>query len=532
MHNSWLPKAMGLICTASLIAGCSGDSESGGTRESGGANPIGGASQSGSTGGKSTTGGTGTRSSGGSTTIGTPTSGGTTAASSLSVGGSGSGGLSGMGGTPGSEFGGAATSGGAPSSTGGAPGGASGASGGASAIGGETGAAGNASGGTSQDTSSGGSTVDAAGGVATGGSTADGTTGGVATGGSAPEATGGASTGGSTTEATGGAGTGGTAESTGGTTATGGTTGCSSAPDNCPDTEYCSPTGTCVQGCKENAACVSGSCDPTHSCLGCISDEECAGESYCSSGLCLGTCTTETSDLVCGSTATCCGDRCANTTLDISNCGGCGIQCTATQFCGSAGCTEATLSNVCDLGLAVGVLDGKADDEATKEVLAALTLCSVQTREVTQDSNEAVNGESGQPFVRGELLVAFGGDAYQRVVAYAESQRFAPIYPTYEDGYAQFRLSSNDQVIAQLAGTNEGHDLVLIEVARDPATGTPMLFGYGWEVAGTAAAAWYVANVMLPSINNFANSWYVFEWSSAADAGPRDGSEFTLLAGG
>jgi hypothetical protein len=141
-----------------------------------------------------------------------------------------------------------------------------------------------------------------------------------------------------------------------------------------------------------------------------------------------------------------------------------------------------------------------------------------------------VNTTTGQPVLYGELLVAFGGNFFQKVVAYSETQRSTPVYSIQAaTGNWQFRLSGTDQLIAELPANQIGtsHDLFAIELFRDPTTGDPLLFGYGIDVAGTAAAAWYFTNVIAPSIASFTNSWYVFEWIDSGTPGPSDLGEFT-----
>jgi hypothetical protein len=177
---------------------------------------------------------------------------------------------------------------------------------------------------------------------------------------------------------------------------------------------------------------------------------------------------------------------------------------------------------------------GVRDDEATRAALASLESCSVETREATK--NVVNNNETGQPFIRGELLVAFGGDFFQKIVSYAETNHIAPVHSVYDQTNKlwQFRLTSNDQLIAELPSSqvDGNHDLIVIETVRDPVTGIPMLLGYGIGVSGTAAAAWYFTNVMMPSLTSYTNSWYVFEWVNADDAGPTSVGEFSMKTSG
>jgi hypothetical protein len=173
---------------------------------------------------------------------------------------------------------------------------------------------------------------------------------------------------------------------------------------------------------------------------------------------------------------------------------------------------------------------GSIDDAQTRNVLTALAACVATTQEVTLAAGTAANPQTGQPVLRGNLLVAFGGPFFQKTVGYAEAQRSTPVYLNRTTaGVMQFVLASTSQVIAELPESQIGatHDLVVIELSRDPSTGTPMLFGYGIDASGTGAAAWYFTNVMAPSLATFDKSWYVFEWTDSGTVGPSDLTEFT-----
>ena len=82
------------------------------------------------------------------------------------------------------------------------------------------------------------------------------------------------------------------------------------------------------------------------------------------------------------------------------------------------------------------------------------------------------------------------------------------------------------------------HDFFLVEVVKDPISGTFSLVVYGIESPGTRAGAFYFANVMLPDIvgadvTTFTQAWYIYEWTAAdAGAGPSLGDTFTLVDSG
>jgi len=73
----------------------------------------------------------------------------------------------------------------------------------------------------------------------------------------------------------------------------------------------------------------------------------------------------------------------------------------------------------------------------------------------------------------------------------------------------------------------------VIQAVRDPATGTLVLVAYGWDQAGTTAAAWFFANVMMPSLSSYTDTWYVYEWTDqGADSMPGSAAEFRLIQSG
>jgi len=114
-------------------------------------------------------------------------------------------------------------------------------------------------------------------------------------------------------------------------------------------------------------------------------------------------------------------------------------------------------------------------------------------------------------------------------VRYLNSNRIAPIYATGTD----FRRSQNQSLVVVASNLTVDHDFLVIQTVRDPTTGTLLLEAYGFDQAGTTAAAWYFANVMMPSLSSTTQAWYVYEWSDAGgDHLPNNASEFVLVQSG
>lgn len=239
----------------------------------------------------------------------------------------------------------------------------------------------------------------------------------------------------------------------------------------------------------------------------------------------------------CSITGTCCGGKCVDVSRDVRNCGSCGNACGAQDFCASApsvACAAAAIQNLCLNAAVTGVHDGvPIDDAATVVLVTALKAgCSTNPsgRAVDQGSTNVVDSVTGKPLAGGgELLVTAGGDAYNNPVRYLNSNRIAPIYATGTD----FRRSQNQSLVVVASNLTVDHDFLVIQTVRDPTTGTLLLEAYGFDQAGTTAAAWYFANVMMPSLSSTTQAWYVYEWSDAGgDHLPNNASEFVLVQSG
>jgi hypothetical protein len=316
---------------------------------------------------------------------------------------------------------------------------------------------------------------------------------------------------------------------------------CVSTPnDTCPSGQYCAADKRCVKGCKDGSTCASGICTVAHDCARCVSDGECSAQKVCGSGVCGTACSAGGPTDQCGTGTTCCEPRCVRTDRDIANCKGCGTICGGKQFCGKTACTNATIANVCNLGLVTAVLDGgPADDQATATILAGLEArCAPAptTRSVPQPSADVINPLTGRVVVPGgEMLVFAGGRFLQKGVGFLEDQRSLPVYSgggTFPN--VAFLRSVDGTTIASSVYEEPGsHDIIVIEVGREVSTGTLSLVAYGFHGNGTRAAAWYFANQMLPNLSNYPDAWYVYTWvDTNPNLNPDSGDTFTLVSSG
>ena len=312
-----------------------------------------------------------------------------------------------------------------------------------------------------------------------------------------------------------------------------------SGTDTCVTGSYCSSAGACTPGCKaDGSGCASGVCLSNHECSSCIADSECTDGHVCSTGTCMPHCEHD----ACSGAATCCTDRCAELSHDHDNCLACGNACSGNQFCGNSGCLAATLASVCASDTATFLLDGLSVDEATvpsvRDAFTATCLPSVAPLTASQASAGTINASSGRPVVgSGNLQVVVGGTYGQRLISYLESSGLTTVYNSYVGTTAQFNVrsgsSSNVVVTAPESVLTDSHSYFVIETVVDPATGTLTLALYGFTSPGTAAAAWYFVNEMLPALASFDESYYVYEWTDGdADLAPGAADTFTLVVSG
>ena len=270
-------------------------------------------------------------------------------------------------------------------------------------------------------------------------------------------------------------------------------------------------------------------------CSSCIADSECGEGRVCGNGVCAEPCSGEGD-----CSLDCCAEHCVDTTRDIANCGGCGTACGTDEFCGSEGCAAATLSNLCKTSSMAVVLNGISTDNSAADVLSGAieTYCEPvpALRTESQASTSLFNPATGQPVAGGgEVLLLAGGPFGHKHVAYLEDNGITPIQSRLGDGnMLELRESASNNVVVStpFASATDSHDYFVIQMARDPATGTTTAMAYGFFDPGTRAAAWYFANVLMPSLSTFSASWYVFEWTDMDGDEAPEASEISKVDGG
>jgi hypothetical protein len=299
-------------------------------------------------------------------------------------------------------------------------------------------------------------------------------------------------------------------------------------------------------GCTSNDSCVSGACT-NHECEHCQNDLECGAGHVCGSGVCAPGCSLQ---VACATGSDCCGGHCVSLARDILHCGGCANACASSQFCGTTGCTVVSIANICGNGQTTKLLNSyPADNDSNAVLQAGLTSQCVpppSADQIAQTSPGPINTGTGQPVAGGgDLITVAGGFFVQLVVNYLDEAGITPIYlGRLDQNYWRFYRRGGgadagadggaaDSVVAEIAWTDstETRDIILIELVRDPASGTLVLIAFGQRAESTAAAARYVATQMLPVANRstYTKSWYLYDWRAASDAGPET---FTPIASG
>jgi hypothetical protein len=135
----------------------------------------------------------------------------------------------------------------------------------------------------------------------------------------------------------------------------------------------------------------------------------------------------------------------------------------------------------------------------------------------------------------GTLLLVAGGPFFQNLENYFE-QSASPLYVT-NDGTTNEFLDRMANVVASdpisIAGDPDhlSHDKFIIQFMRDASSGSLVLNAQGFWQSGTTAAAFEVANVILPNLSTYTKDWYAFSWTddASADKLPQ-ASEITQIA--
>ncbi|MEM2102701.1 MAG: hypothetical protein QXM22_04235 [Candidatus Bathyarchaeia archaeon] len=115
---------------------------------------------------------------------------------------------------------------------------------------------------------------------------------------------------------------------------------------------------------------------------------------------------------------------------------------------------------------------------------------------------------------RGKYMVFIGGPFSQGCVNYYETTLQAPVRLGYNGTYIWWETNNQTVLEDSVMKTSEldrHHDMFLLEYFIDAdGRGVFICYGYGWR--GTWIATDYLLKVVLPNIDRYTRSFYVFKW--------------------
>jgi hypothetical protein len=182
------------------------------------------------------------------------------------------------------------------------------------------------------------------------------------------------------------------------------------------------------------------------------------------------------------------------------------------------------------------MLDGqRADDAATEQLGAALQAqcdAGLTTRTAGQRDAGVLSIRDGRPLQLGELLVMGGGSFRQEAVRWLEAQGMAPVRDASNATEAILRQRDGGVVVRlPFSDVSASHDLLVVQLVAAP-LGPVVLSTWGFEGSGTAAAATYFVEHVLPARATITEAWVVVEWLDANANGVAESTEFTVRGSG
>lgn len=202
------------------------------------------------------------------------------------------------------------------------------------------------------------------------------------------------------------------------------------------------------------------------------------------------------------------------------------------------GCVALSLSQLCWLSSVTVLQTGVAVDDrsATSIGLALTTSCSPPPARRTVDVRDGgVLDSNGAPLVdRSEVFVVAGGSHSHPYVRWFETSGLAPVIDSSVGTTASFSNRAGVVLISEpLASLGPALDYFVVELVRSTPGGPLSLIAYGFYGPGTAAAAWYVEQRVLPALPASTDSWAVVRWSDGdGDTQPGAADQFIVIASG
>ncbi|MGQ9469472.1 MAG: hypothetical protein ACUVTD_06570 [Nitrososphaerales archaeon] len=167
--------------------------------------------------------------------------------------------------------------------------------------------------------------------------------------------------------------------------------------------------------------------------------------------------------------------------------------------------------------------------EASYDRLAGSIIYGLTTNKQNQgfDNNNAWVSQNevdrGKLLLTNKCFLFFGGPYPHWSVKYYENAGLSPIYFYHDSTTHQWQFKDRSNiVIAYLPDdTDWNHtDMFVIESFMDEDGNTIFIF-YGFTWKGTWASAIYFQDYMFGNIENYENSYYIFQWSDQNDDAPQ-----------
>ncbi|MFO0696007.1 MAG: hypothetical protein U0230_20760 [Polyangiales bacterium] len=215
----------------------------------------------------------------------------------------------------------------------------------------------------------------------------------------------------------------------------------------------------------------------------------------------------------------------------------------ASDAAGDAGATDGgamphAFRDLCAIGNGLVVQDGvPTDDTAGADMGSSLaSACgSFPTTSAMQNKPGVLEPSTGRPIGGpGSLYLVGGGETIQNAIAYLQAND-TPLTVSRSGNQYILTSRSTGQVVLSVDATtlDASHDLALIQVVREPRSGTVVLNAYGYYETGTKAGAFYFATQIAPSLATDANAYYVILWTDGnGDTMPNAGDTFMLVGSG
>ncbi len=202
------------------------------------------------------------------------------------------------------------------------------------------------------------------------------------------------------------------------------------------------------------------------------------------------------------------------------------------------GCVALLFSNVCLVPRLTVLLDKQPEDDDAGLTMASAIQANcpapIPSRSVDAIDPSVLDTEGAPQSTHDDVYVCGGGSFGQLHVAWLETNGVSPVYDSSTATVASMSTRDGGFVFSDaVANLGPSRDYFLLELMRSKPGGPVSVVGYGMFAGGTAAAAWYLQNRVMPQYMSFSETWYVIRWTDVdADLLPGSADMFELIASG